>query len=386
VKDLARVLILGGGFGGLACAHELRSLLDDSHTITIVDREEGFRMGLSLPWIVQGRRTPEDTVRSYDNLPSLGIELINGEITAINPNEQEVRVGDQNLDYDQLVIALGASFDTSSFKEFGRSAINMYDFKGAQYLRKEVRGISRGRFLISIFSMPFKCPPAPYEYAFIVDEMLRERGVRKDVALYITTPEPYPLPIAPREVGAKLETMLKERDIIFKANREAELLEPNVLHFKDGSRRSFDVLAAVPPHRAPSVVKEAGLIDDSGWVPVDPRTLETSTENVYAIGDVNIIKLPDGKAIPKAGVFAENEGISVARAIASRLSGTEKSDFAGEGDCIFYAGQDEAIKADARFYQDAKNWIVMHGPSAEFVQEKDEFENARMDKWLGPID
>ena len=104
------------------------------------------------------------------------------------------------------------------------------------------------------------------------------------------------------------------------------------LNFSNHEPASFDLLAGVPPHRPPRVVKESPLANEAGWVPVDKSTLQTPIENVYAIGDVAAITLVNGKPLPKAGVFAEGQGRTVARKIAAQIRGNgQQADFDGLG-------------------------------------------------------
>jgi sulfide:quinone oxidoreductase len=156
------------------------------------------------------------------------------------------------------------------------------------------------------------------------------------------------------------------------------------LHFEGGLEAAYDLLLAVPPHRPPAVVREAGLTDASGWVPVDPRTLASSAPGVYAVGDVNGLKLPAGGMLPKAGIMAELEGEIVAdRILASLGQSLKPKDFDGKGYCFFEAGEGRAMKVQGDFFGPTTDRVRMEAPSEEGFQAKQAFEAERLKSWFG---
>ena len=114
-------------------------------------------------------------------------------------------------------------------------------------------------------------------------------------------------------------------------------------------------LFGIPPHRPPAVVRESGLVGESGWVSVNSRTLETQFPGVYAIGDVVQISMGNGKPLPKAGVFAEAMGETVADRIAADFAGQEpEAEFQGEGGCYLEVGAGQAMKVKGHFHGSAR--------------------------------
>ncbi|MDZ4278144.1 MAG: NAD(P)/FAD-dependent oxidoreductase, partial [Dehalococcoidia bacterium] len=157
--------------------------------------------------------------------------------------------------------------------------------------------------------------------------------------------------------------------------------ENGQLRFEDGSDAPYDLLVAVPPHRAPSVVREAGLTDDTGWVPVDQHTLETQHEGVFAIGDVTRIMLPDGLPLPKAGVFAHGEAEVVARNVASRVLGsTAHARYDGKGYCFLEAGGGAAGLAQGDFFAHPRQ-ITLRSPNPLWHLGKVAFERYWLWRW-----
>jgi sulfide:quinone oxidoreductase len=147
--------------------------------------------------------------------------------------------------------------------------------------------------------------------------------------------------------------MLEARGIGFNPMLNLTHIDPDekILFFKNREPVSFDLLAGVPPHRPPRVVRESALANQAGWAPVDKHTLTTRFENVYAIGDVTTVTLANGKPLPKAGVFAHGQGQTVAKRIAAEVRGAAaQARFDGAGYCWIEMGGGSAGFASGHFY------------------------------------
>ena len=189
------------------------------------------------------------------------------------------------------------------------------------------------------------------------------------------------MPVAGPALGEAVQELLAHKGIAFHPGKKLSAVEGGQLRFDDGAAVPFDLLVAVPPHRAPAVVREAGLADDSGWIPVDQHTLETAHEGVFAIGDVTRIVLPDGMVLPKAGVFAHAEAEVVARNIAARILGeAPRARFDGRGACYLEAGGGMAGMARGDFYGDPRQ-ITLRSPSRIWHWGKLAFERYWLWKW-----
>jgi sulfide:quinone oxidoreductase len=149
-------------------------------------------------------------------------------------------------------------------------------------------------------------------------------------------------------------------------------------------RIGFDLLLGVPPHNAPKVVRESGLAGESGWIEIDPRTCETSFEDVYAVGDTTQIVLANQKTLPKAGLFAEMMGETVAERLSAQFSGNEPAaQFSGEGGCFFEVGNGEAMMIKGSFLAQPAPVVHLTEPSKEYFDEKVKFESDRWARWFG---
>jgi sulfide:quinone oxidoreductase len=161
--------------------------------------------------------------------------------------------------------------------------------------------------------MPYKCPPAPFEMAFELDDALRTRGVRSDVTIRVLSPAPVPLPVS-RDGSNFLLRVMAERDIEFAPGQLVTRLDPasRAALVEGGSAVPYDLFAGVPIHRVPSAVASSGLAP-GGWVTVEPTNLETSFPSVYAVGDVTSVTV-GGASAPKAGAFADKGARALAPA------------------------------------------------------------------------
>ncbi|WP_322798769.1 FAD/NAD(P)-binding oxidoreductase, partial [Thermoflexus sp.] len=280
---MRRVLILGGGFGGIATAHALRQRLPAEDEILLIERRPHFMLGLRKTWAMIGRGTLEEGRRPLKALEGYGIRVLQGTITSIDPANRAVEVDGQRLEGDAMVIALGAELDPDAVPGFREHAINVYDPNEIPRATEAVRAFRGGQVVIGIFGAPYKCPPAPYEMAFLLRDFFEAHGIRARLSVF--TPQPMSLPILGQAGCSVLEGRLAEHGIEFLPNYKATAVEAGAVIFGE-RRRPFDLLLGIPPHRCPEVVVRSGLTDGGAWVRVNPRTLETRFPGVYAIGDI----------------------------------------------------------------------------------------------------
>ncbi len=347
------VLILGGGVGGIVTANALRQQLGTDHRIVVVDKQGDYVFTPSLLWTMVGWRRPEQITRTLRSLLRPGIELLQAEAQEIDPARSSVRANGQDLAYDYLVVALGASLAPELLRGYVESAHDFFDLSGAATLWTALQHFGGGRLVVLVSGLPYKCPAAPYEAAMLLDDALRHRGIRARCQVDVFTPELLPMPVAGPDMGNAVVDMLTSKGIGFHPTHQVDYIEPQAreLVFTDGRRESFDLLAAVPPHRSPAVVKGSSLANEAGWVPVDKHTLATNVENIYAIGDVATITLANGKPLPKAGVFAHAQGKVVAARIAAAIRGTDVPvQFDGAGYCWIETGGGSAGFTSGEFY------------------------------------
>ncbi|MCR4301118.1 MAG: NAD(P)/FAD-dependent oxidoreductase [Sulfuricaulis sp.] len=359
------ILVLGAGIGGLATAGRLRKKLPREHRIVLIDREADYVFAPSFLWLMTGQRTRESISRPMAKLPRRGIELIHGEIESIDPQNRAVRVNGRTLAGDYLVIALGAELAPETIPGLAPAGHNFYTLGGAESLREARMNFRAGRLVVLVSGIPFKCPAAPYEAAMLLEADLRRRGVRDRTTVELYSPEPGPMGVAGPVVSAMVRQMVESKDIAYHPEHAVTKVDPSArrIYFTNNTTADFDLLAYVPPHRVPTVVHEAGLCGESGWVPVNRFKLETKYPGVYAIGDVTGIPLAIGKPLPKAGVFAHKQAEVVAHNIARAIiDAGEEQTFQGHGECFVETGDGRAGFGSGNFYAEPKPQVRLYPP------------------------
>jgi sulfide:quinone oxidoreductase len=214
-----------------------------------------------------------------------------------------------------------------------------------------------------------------------VRDELDRRGLHAEVEVF--TPQAMSLPVLGQVNCSTVEGLLEGRGIGFLPNHRALSVEPGVVRFATGPR-AYDLLLAVPPHRCPAVLVDAGLAAAGGWVRVDRATMATPFPGVYAIGDTTEIPLANGMPLPKAGVFAEDGAKVAAEAILAGFSGgTSSRHLDGYGYCYLESGRGEALEVRGNFLAEPAPQVNVEPPSAERLRSKEAFERERLERWFG---
>ncbi|GMQ86897.1 MAG: FAD/NAD(P)-binding oxidoreductase [Gammaproteobacteria bacterium] len=385
MEQAKTVLILGGGTGGIVAASRLRKKLTPDHRVVLVEREPDYVFQPSFLWLMTGLRSREKISRPLSALSAKGIEVVHGTIERIDPERKTVMVDGQEWAGDYLVIALGAGLAPEAVPGLAEAGYNLYSLAGAESLRDARLGVHSGRVVVLVGGMPFKCPAAPYEAAMLLDYDFRKRKLGNQVQIDLYTPEPGPMPVAGTEVSKRVRQMVEAKGIGYHPEHAVKQVDPEKgqISFANGVTAEFDLLAYVPPHRAPQVVVDAGLTGESGWVPVDRETMETQFSDVYAIGDITGIMLAIGKPLPKAGVFAHGEAEVVANNLIHTITGKGKrAIFDGHGECFIETGDGKAGFGSGNFYAEPNPEIKLRQPSRTLHLGKVAFEKFWLFEWF----
>jgi sulfide:quinone oxidoreductase len=374
------VLILGAGFGGLELAKRLSETLEDAVRVTLLDRNDAFVFGYSKLEVMLGRQSADEVRLPYGHIDMAGVEFRQETVTGIDPAGRRVATDAGTYDADFIVVAMGADYDMDATPGLAEGGFEYYTVAGAERLRDALPAFEGGRVIVSVLGQPFKCPPAPFEGAFLLHEYFTARGIRDAVQLTSAFPMQRPVPVT-GEVSQMFRDALAERDIQELPQTRVTSIDPEArtAQLADGGTLPYDLFVGIPIHRAPDPLAASGLAVD-GWVPVDQTNLRTRFDGVYAIGDV----CTGPRTVPKAGIFAENAAGVVAEDIAASIAGGEPpAPYGGAGICYAEFGGGLVSKVDVDFLSGPAAVARRNDPSREYAADKREFGATRRARWFG---
>jgi sulfide:quinone oxidoreductase len=314
-----RIVILGGGVGGTLLANLLaRKLKWTEAEITVLDEtgQHIYQPGwLYLPF---GEEQPRHLVKRERSLLNHRVRLVTDRAERIDTAARTVDLADgERLRYDTLVIATGARIAPEAVPGFAEGAHHFYAQEAALALKDALARFTGGRLVIGVADIPYKCPPAPLEFAFKVEEFLRKKGLREATEIVYLSPINRVFTI--ETVSTFVTPMLEERGIRYETFFNTETIDPiaRKVTSMEGDEVDYDLLVMVPPHRGARTVEASGLGDAQGWLPTDRATLEVKGQTgVFGLGDAT--DLP----VSKSGSAAHFEAKVLADRIVARVRGT----------------------------------------------------------------
>jgi sulfide:quinone oxidoreductase len=375
------ILVLGGGIGGLVASNSLEATLGSQVKIRLIERKQDFHFPPSFPWLMLGMRKAEQVQRNLSSLKKKGIDIVRDEVLSIDPENRIVKTKNDQFSFDYLIIALGAEYDLDLVPGFKEHAHHIYDLKSALRLQKAIQEFSGRDVAVGVSRTPFKCPAAPYEAALLLDHHFKKKGLGGKIKIRFFSPESNPLPSAGPDAGKGTLDFMSSRGIETMFRVKLKEVRPGEAVFDNGTTLPFDLLFAVPPHRCPQSVVDAGLTDQTGWIPVDPATMQTKHDHVYAVGDVTSVPTPSGFVpyLPKAGTFAHGQADTVAHNLGVEIKGRgTKTTYDGNGECFLMTGGDEAAFVKGTWFAKPHPDIKFHSPSHTLYEQRVAFEKSWM--------
>jgi sulfide:quinone oxidoreductase len=350
---MKKLLILGSGAGGTIIANSMKRKLNMKEwEITIVDKslDHIYQPGLLfLPFGLYGYEGPEAVRKTKkDQLPS-GVKFVQGEVKNIDHNGRKVETSNGSYDYDYLVIALGCDIhpeDVDGMEAaMGKNCFTFYNLQGAMDMQKAMAKFDKGRLVLNIAEIPFKCPVAPIEFVYLADYYFQKRGIRDKVEIILSTPlaGAFTKPIATAVFSKAMEK--KNIKVIPNFNVGTVDHANKVMKSHDGQEIEYDLLAAIPPNQGAEVVDDSGLGTGAGFVVVDQETLKSKkADRIYAVGDVT--NVPTSKAGSVAHFMAE----IVVENLLAEINGKEANHtFDGHSNCFIESGFKKAYLIDFNY-------------------------------------
>ena len=341
-----KILIVGGGMGGTILANNLARRLGDEMNagkarIVMLSASDRHMYQPGLLYVAVGKMTPDALYRDQASLLEPGIEFHVDPVTEFHFAENHVMAtSGKRYDYDVLVIATGSRPMMTSIPGLAENAETFYTEETAVKMFKALREFQGGRVVITV-GVPHKCPMAPLEITFMLNDYFKDRGIRDKVQLHYTYPigrvhslENVAKWAAPEfdKMGITYETLFNMKQVDGKKK---------TLISEEGSETKYDMLIAIPAHKGMEVVEKAGF--QSGWVPTNRASLHMEGEhgkNVLVLGDTT--NLP----ISKAGSTAHFEAEVIAENLAAVVKmGVPVRDYDGKVFCFIQSGKERATYA-----------------------------------------
>jgi sulfide:quinone oxidoreductase len=316
----------------------------------------------------------------YGDITKAGVEFRQETVTRIDPERRRVTTNAGSYEPDFIVVAMGADYDLDATPGLVEGGFEYYTLGGAERMREALEAFDGGKVLLSVLGQPFKCPPAPFEGAFLLHERFTQQGIRESVQMTMTFPMQRPVPVT-GPVSQMFRDGLADRRIEERPQQLVTSIDPvrNEARLASGEILPYDLFIAIPVHRAPDPLPASGLAVD-GWVPVDQRNLRTQYPGIYAIGDV----CTGPRTVPKAGIFAESAARVVADDIAATISSAEPPPpYGGSGICYAEFGDGLVSKVEVNFLSGEAPTAEAYGATLAHAAEKEEFAASRRGRWFG---
>jgi len=318
---MKNLVILGHGTGGTIIATKMRQKLSEKDwQITVIDRDWQHHYQPGWLFIPFGIYTAADCVKPKIKFVPPGVNFVLDEITEIDPVKKQVKTRRDTYAYDWLVVATGARImldEVEGMAEgMGGDVHTFYSQEGAVALFDKLKYFHQGRVVINIAELPFKCPVAPLEFAFMADWFFTKNGVRENIEIELVTPlsAAFTKPVAAGILGKICE----EKNIKVTPNYQIAQVDPakKVIKSYGDQEVPYDLLVAIPPNFGAQIIIDNGMGDPMGYVDTDHHTLKAKNyDYIYVVGDATNVPTS------KAGAVAHYEADTIVDNLVREIDG-----------------------------------------------------------------
>jgi sulfide dehydrogenase [flavocytochrome c] flavoprotein chain len=321
-QSAARVVVVGGGFGGAGCARALRRI-DPKLNVTLIEPNRTFTACPFSNEVIAGLRGLETQQFNYDRISAEGVTVIVQAAIRIDPHAHTVGLADgSSIAYDRLVLAPGIDLRFDALPGYDEAAaLKMpHAWKAGEQtilLRRQLEAMDDGGLVaLAAPAGPSRCPPAPYERASLIAYYLKTAKPRAKV-LILDAKDAFPQQRLFENAWKELYPGMIERVSLSQGGRVVSVDPATRTIVTDFGNYAADVANVIPPQKAGRIAEIAGAADHTGWCPIDPVTFASKlVPDVHVIGDASI-----AGGIPKSASAANAEAKASAAAIVSLLAG-----------------------------------------------------------------
>ena len=353
-QSAGRLVVIGGGFGGATAARFAKMNYPDV-SVTLVEPQAGF---VTCPYgnlILGGKRSLPQITHSYDGLRARGVEVIQDRAIEIDAGSHSVRLaGGTTLAYDKLILSPGIGLRWGEIEGYDEAAAEIFPHAwiggdGSQItnLRAQLEAMPEGGVVgLAIPGNPFRCPPGPYERISMIAHYLKQANPTAKI-LAFDAKEGFSKQGLFQDAWAELYGDMIEWVPGNQDGRIVRVDVENKLFISEfGEEHHVDVGNVIPPQHAASIARDAGLADETGWVPVNSHTFAaTAAADIHVIGDANT-----ASPMPKSGYVANSTAkTAVAAALADITGNPAWDDPVYFNTCYSHAGENYAFSVAAVF-------------------------------------
>ena len=360
----ARVVVIGGGFGGATAAKYIR-LWDASIDVVLVERDAEFVSCPISNLVLGGFSSMKDITRNRAGLARHGVQVVRDDAVAIDAAKKSVRLASGGeVAYERLVVSPGIDFtygDVQGYEAAMQSGRVLHAWKAGPQtvaLRSQLEAMPDGGvYILSVPLAPYRCPPGPYERASMVAAYFKQAKPRSKVLVLDANPDVTSKAGLFKRAWSDLYPGILE----YRGNARAIGVDEKTMTVKlEIEEVKGDVLNVVPPHRAGDIARKAGLITSNNrWCDVDWRTMESkAVKGVHVLGDATL----SAAAMPKSGSMANNHAKIAAAAIVDLLNGREPAPLQILNTCYSFVSQKEAIRVSSVHRWDAGKGTLLAVP------------------------
>ncbi|TPG59698.1 cytochrome C [Roseomonas nepalensis] len=394
-QGAARLLVIGGGFGGASAAGFARRnhpWLD----VALVEPQPRFVTCPYANLVLAGERRMEEITHGYDGLRARGVRVIQDRAEEIDPVARRVRLrGGETLSYDRLILSPGIAIRFGALEGYDEAASRVMPHAwiagdGAQtrLLRRQLEAMPDGGVVgLAIPANPFRCPPGPYERISLIAHYLKRHKPRSKI-LALDAKDAFSKQALFQDGWNALYPGMIEWVPLADDGRVVRVdAREGVLETEFGTRHRVDVGNVIPPQSAARIAVASGLTDATGWVPVDTRTFEArAAPGVHVVGDANI-----PGPMPKSGFVASSTAKQAVASAAALLRGEAVPEAPYFNTCYSHVGADYGISVVNVFRPNAEGTAIAEVPNSGGVSPRGDLPEQRRlearyaDDWYASI-